>query len=113
MSDQCAMCGMALSAHSVAIRDGVAHTVVYDTERRPWFCSDDAAGRAYLRGEINRLLVIIRSLRNRAGRLRNADALWDYDDLLMYAEGLVRERERLIGYETQYGRRTADVDAAP
>jgi hypothetical protein len=64
----CKVCGRPPDEHFVRLRFGIAHTCVNTTDG-PCFCSEQEADRQHVLGRIETLLGVIRSLRNRAGRL--------------------------------------------
>lgn len=97
----CKVCGCALDDHFVVLRSGTAHTGV-NIDNRPRFCSEEEAERQHLMGRIGALQTIIRSLRNRAGRLHNRGQFWTPEHLGIYADNLAKDRERLIGFEQRY-----------
>lgn len=101
MADTCRFCGHPADDHFVVIRNGVAHTGVYEGDRRI-LCSLDEASRHFMFGEIWALQTIVRSLRYRAGRLRNAGRTWTHEHVNEYADKVARDRESLIGYEQRY-----------
>jgi hypothetical protein len=100
-NETCKVCGQPLDSHFVVLRQGLAHTAVkQDTYTR--YCSDEEAERQHLLGRIEALLTIVRSLRQRAGRLRNRGRVWTPEDIEVYIDKLIGDRERLIGYEQRY-----------
>lgn len=101
MTNLCKVCKQPLDAHALIMYDGVAHTIVYlGNEKR--LCSVADADRRYLTGEIMRLKSIIRSLRNRAGRLRRREAYDTADAFDLYSDKVVADCNRLINGLRQY-----------
>jgi hypothetical protein len=97
MNEACKVCGQSPDSHFVVLRYGIAHTAVkQDTYTR--YCSEEEAERQHLLGRIEALLTIIRSLRQWAGRLRNRGRVWAPEDIEVYTDKLIGDRERLIGY---------------
>lgn len=97
----CKVCGRPLDSHFVVLRYGIAHTGVYQ-DNYTRYCSEEEAERQHLLGRIEALLTVVRSLRQRAGRLRNRGRVWVPEDIEVYIDKLIGDRERLIGYEQRY-----------
>jgi ATP-dependent exoDNAse (exonuclease V) beta subunit len=99
----CKVCGRPPDEHFVRLRYGIAHTCVNTTDR-PRFCSAEESERQHMLGRIEALLTVIRSLRNRVGRLRSRGRVWAPEDVEAYTDKLLKDREHLIGYEQLYYR---------
>jgi hypothetical protein len=104
VSDQiCRICGQPLERHQLMLWQGVAHTVVRDEQGRvAHHCSRHAGEGDYFNGQVQILQSIVRSLRNRAGRLRTLGRSWSPDDLDEYSNKLADDIERLQGYLEKY-----------
>ena len=97
----CEVCGAPLGAHTMALRNGVAHTIGHDG----MCCSGVAGDREYTRGQLAQMLTIIRSLRYVAGRERllraRSMALREYSDMVAnQREKLIRQAQRWFPWGT-------------
>lgn len=98
----CRICGQPAEAHGVALHGGVAHTVIRDaTGVVVAYCSAVEADREYSLGQHNALTAVIRSLRNRAGRLRTRGEVWEPCDLYDYSDKLANDAERLARHSAE------------
>jgi hypothetical protein len=97
----CRVCNRPLAEHEIRLFDGVAHTYIVSGDRRSP-CSEADAERHYYAGQIAVLQMVIRSLRNRAGRLRGKNDSWWPEHLFSYADKWQKDRERLIGVVQRY-----------
>lgn len=95
MSEICRVCRRPLDEHAIELRDGVAHTVVYEGGRRR-FCSAADGERQYSVGQAVLLLTLVRSLRMLAGRSRTAGQEARAAALTDYSYKLEADRQRLI-----------------
>lgn len=102
--NKCRMCSEPESAHRIIFWDGVAHTVSQNANGRIVHCSQYYADRDHFYGQIQALTTIVRSLRNRAGRLRNTGEQWQPDDLVSYSDKLANDIERLQRILNEYPR---------
>lgn len=102
MKDNCKVCNRPLSLHQVVLSDGVAHTVIFNDKGQRTWCSDEDRDRHYMLGEIQALRGFVRSLRYRAGQLRNAERTWNHEDLLTYSDRFFDRRNELLDHDRKY-----------
>lgn len=99
----CRICSLPLAQHWVALVDGAAHTVVRGTNGETIaYCSLEYASRERLQGEIDRLGMIVRSLKNRAGRAWRREEDERAGALEQYAGLIAGQRDRLIAGEEEW-----------
>lgn len=96
LQHKCRMCGQPEAAHRIVFWDGVAHTTAIGADGHTVLCSQRYAERDYYQGRVNALMTVVRSLRTRAGRLRNRGQHWTPDDLNTYSDYLARDVERAM-----------------
>lgn len=93
--NKCLICKQPEFAHRIAFWDGVAHTIAPSVDGRMAHCSREYSDIEHLRGQIQALMTIVRSLRWRAGRMRTLGGCWEPDDLDEYSNKVMTDIERL------------------
>jgi hypothetical protein len=92
----CKVCGFPLSEHSLDLYWGAAHATVRGADGRILHrCSQAAGDYNYTLGQLQELTTMVRSLRIRAGRLRNQGTAYDPADMVEWSDKLARDIERL------------------
>lgn len=91
---RCRYCGKPADQHFMEVLpDGTPSMSVWkDTKKIR--CTQSNADAEYFRGRIQALQTVVRSLRNRAGRLLRQGTRWDDDDLRRYSDHWVDDLER-------------------